>query len=99
MIIKILDSLWGIKKTDQSKVRPVLLVKVNPQENQHSKPDSSVEDVIEAKEKIEKEEEDKKKKEKEEFDSRVAALNYLASFCLFLIILGCDIAFWITIGN
>ncbi len=50
LIIKVLDSLWVIKKPDQSKIGPVLLVKVNPQDNQNNKP---VEDVIEAKEKLE----------------------------------------------
>ena len=42
--------------------------------------------------------EKKKKMQKEEKDSNVAALNYFAFLCLFLVIFFCDIAIWILIG-
>jgi hypothetical protein len=67
-------------------------------ENQRSRPNTPVEQISESK----KDEQDKEimaKKELEDFDSNIAALNHFAFLILFLVILGCDLSFWVLIGK
>ena len=97
-VANLIKIVFNTKKTENSKVVPVMLVKVNQAIEPNKKEDNPVEAVIESKEKLELDEENKKKKEKEEFDSSVAVLNYLACFILFIIIFTCDLALWISMG-
>ena len=89
----------GIKPINQKrKLVQVGLIKVNPrQEGQNRTLTNANEAPInsEPKENLTEDDENMKKREKE-FDSNVVVLNYLASVLLFLIILSCDLAFWIS---